>query len=217
MNVNLHEIEKLYTILKPTIERRIEGFKYIWSHGDDERIFAEFSFCLLTPQSKAKRCWHAVENLMETGVLFKGEPFEIRDFLDGIRFKEKKAYYIVKAREQFTVNSKLKIKEILSDLLKHGVEQAREWLVENVKGMGYKEASHFLRNIGFGENMAILDRHILNTLIELEELNDLPKSLTPRRYKAIENLMRDLSHRIRIPMDHLDLLFWASKTGEVFK
>ncbi len=154
---------------------------------------------------------------METGVLFKGEPSEIRDFLDGIRFKEKKAYYIVKAREQFTVNSRLKIKEILSDLLEHGVEQAREWLVENVKGMGYKEASHFLRNIGFGENIAILDRHILNTLIELGELKDLPKSLTPKRYKAIENLMRNLSHRIGIPMDHLDLLFWASKTGEVFK
>ncbi|GAJ17855.1 unnamed protein product, partial [marine sediment metagenome] len=25
----------------------------------------------------------------------------------------------------------------------------REWVVKNFKGLGYKEASHFLRNIGY--------------------------------------------------------------------
>jgi len=38
-----------------------------------------------------------------------------------------------------------------------------EWLVKNLTGLGYKEAGHFLRNIGSGK-IAILDRHILRNL-----------------------------------------------------
>lgn len=52
--------------------------------------------------------------------------------------------------------------------------------------MSYKEASHFLRNVGFGENIAILDRHILRNLVKLEVIDELPKTLTPKLYLEIE-------------------------------
>lgn len=35
-------------------------------------------------------------------------------------------------------------------------KETREWLVGEISGMGYKEAGHFLRNIGMGENKTIL-------------------------------------------------------------
>mgnify|MGYP001596399044 FL=1 len=95
--------------------------------------------------------------------------------------------------------------------------KTREWLAENVKGIGYKEASHFLRNIGFGKNLAILDVHILKNLKNHGVIKKIPKSLTKREYLNIENKLREFCKKINIPMDELDLLFWSKETGFIFK
>ena len=79
-----------------------------------------------------------------------------------------------------------------------------------------KEASHFLRNIGKGENLAILDRHVLKNLIRLQVI-DYPKTLSKRVYLEIEDKMKDFSNKVSIPLAHLDLLLWSLETGEVFK
>ena len=82
--------------------------------------------------------------------------------------------------------------------------------------MGWKEASHFLRNIG-NRDLAILDRHILKNLVRTGALERLPKSLTPKTYLAIEEKFAAFSKRVNIPMDELDLLFWSMETGEILK
>ena len=97
------------------------------------------------------------------------------------------------------------------------VYDAREWLVRNVKGIGYKEASHFLRNVGLGGDLAILDRHILKNLRSLQVMEEVPTSLSRRRYLDIERRMKELSEEIKIPMSHLDLVLWYKEAGEVFK
>ena len=95
--------------------------------------------------------------------------------------------------------------------------QAREWLVFNIKGFGYKEASHFLRNIGFGENMAILDRHILKHMVNNKVIPEIPKSITPKIYKDLEQKFISYANEVSIPPAHLDLLFWSEEAGEIFK
>ena len=95
--------------------------------------------------------------------------------------------------------------------------EMREWVVSNVKGMGYKEASHFLRNIGMGEDMAILDRHVLKSMKILGIIDAIPKNINKRDYLEMEKKLRDFSERIKIPLSHLDLLFWSKETGELFK
>ena len=90
----------------------------------------------------------------------------------------------------------------------------REEIVKNVKGLGYKEASHFLRNIGLGKDLAILDRHILRRLKSCGVLEEVPKSLTPKRYLEIEEKMRRFFKQVEIPLDHLDLLFFSMATGK---
>ena len=86
-----------------------------------------------------------------------------------------------------------------------------------MKGLGYKEASHFLRNIGVGLDLAILDRHIIKNLKRYGVIEEVPKSLTPKKYLEIEEKMKEFARRIDIPMPELDLLFWSMETGEVFK
>ena len=95
--------------------------------------------------------------------------------------------------------------------------EGRKWLVENVKGYGYKEASHFLRNIGLGEDLAILDRHILKNLKRAKAIPEVPKSMSERRYLEIEDGMKAFSDYLGIPLCHLDLVLWYMETGEIFK
>ena len=201
---------------KRDIERRLKEFKELFENSNDDRIFAELIFCLLTPQSKAKICWKAVENLMKKDLLIRGSYEQVLRELKGVRFKKNKAKYIIEARKTFTKENEIRIKSVISSF--SDSTKAREWLVKNVKGMGYKEASHFLRNIGFGEDLAILDRHILKNLRLLGVIEDIPKkTLTKKRYMEIENKMREFSRDIGIPLSHLDLLFWSKETGEIFK
>lgn len=209
------EIRKIWKEQKNVIEARLKEFKKLWDEGTDEEIFAELAFCLLTPQSKALVCWRAIENLRDSGVLWFGDEKYILNYLKGVRFKYTKAQNIVKARNFFTIDGDLKIKDMLSQF-SNPVEM-RDFLVRNVRGMGYKEASHFLRNVGLGEELAILDRHILKNLVKLGVIDEVPKGLTKRRYLKIEEKMKEFSRSIDIPMAHLDLVLWYRQTGRVFK
>ncbi len=209
------DIQKSYGYRREKIRNRLSEFRQVWN-CPDERIFAELAFCFCTSQSKAKTCWSAVSGLQDSGKLYSGSSEEIMEALHrGVRFHSNKAGYILKAREFFTENGKLSIKKRLLQLGEP--EQMREWLVRNLKGIGYKEASHFLRNIGFGKDIAILDRHILKNLQKQGAIREVPKNLTPKKYLEIESLMREFSRKVNIPMDELDLLFWSEETGEVFK
>ena len=208
----LEELKKIYSIKKHEICLRLEEFKKIW-HEDDERIFVELAFCLLTPQSKARICWDAVLNLLKKNLLFKGDVYQVSKNLD-VRFKNNKARYIVEARKFFKENGKIGIKSKLKGF--NNIFELRDWLVQNVRGMGYKEASHFLRNIGLGENLAILDRHILKNLKSFKVIKEIP-ILSRKRYYEVENKMIKFANKIGISMAHLDLLLWYKETGEVFK
>lgn len=219
--MTLHnQIKRLYSLKNAQIRSRLKEFEQLWSHGSDEEIFAELAFCILTPQSKAKVCWDAIERLREEGVLFKGNTRHIKKELIGVRFKNKKARYIVEARKLFMTQNRIKVLKggLVGFLSKFAdVRECREWLVKNIKGLGYKEASHFLRNIGLGENIAILDRHILKNLKQLGIVEEIPKSMGRARYMQIEKDMLGFARQINIPLSHLDLLLWSKETGEVFK
>jgi N-glycosylase/DNA lyase len=141
-----------------------------------------------------------------------GEPSEIQEELVGVRFNQRKADYICIARLMFCERS---LRAVLAGFASPAV--ARQWLVENVKGLGYKEASHFLRNIGLGEDLAILDRHILKNLVLLGVIVEVPSSPTKRIYLEIEKKMMAFSEKSGIPMGQLDLLLWYKEAGEVFK
>jgi N-glycosylase/DNA lyase len=94
----------------------------------------------------------------------------------------------------------------------------RDWLVmeKRIKGLGYKEASHFLRNVGF-RGYAILDKHVLQCMYELG-LIDAPKPPADRkRYLEVEKRLEDFAKRIRIDFNELDLVLWSLRTGEVLK
>jgi len=205
----MEEIKRIYFSIQEKIRSRLNEFDRLREKGNDGEIFAELVFCILTPQSKAQSCWKTVETLLNKNLLLKGNEDQISKMLKRVRFRNRKAEYIVEARKHYPIRSKIKKFD--------DIYSAREWLVQNVRGMGYKEASHFLRNIGFGEELAILDRHILKNLKSLGVIEEIPRSLTKKKYFEIEKKMKKFSEKVEIPMSHLDLVLWYKETGEVFK
>jgi N-glycosylase/DNA lyase len=207
-------LQSLYRERKEAIQKRLSEFRQVMKWNDDD-VFGELAFCLLTPQSSARVCWDAVLKLKQESLLLRGQAADFEPHLSKVRFGESKARYIVEAREMFTKNSTLQLKSRIESF--YNPFELREWLVENVKGLGYKEASHFLRNIGLGEGFAILDRHILRNLTSLQVIPEIPLSLTKKRYLEIEEKLRRFAAEIGIPMADLDLLFWSKETGWIFK
>ncbi len=209
------ELVRAWHRSKKEIIKRLNEFREFWLSGSDEDIFSELAFCLFTPQSKAKSCNEAVKELYNNRLLFKGKAEDIAKQINVVRFRNNKARYVVEAIDKFTINGRLKIKDVINRFKDE--EELRNWLWKNIKGLGLKEASHFLRNIGKGGRIAILDRHILRNLQRLKVINKIPKTITANVYLQIENKMKSFSKKVRIPLDHLDLLFWGRETGEIFK
>jgi N-glycosylase/DNA lyase len=168
-------------------------------------------YCLLTPQSSARNAVRAVERLRQEHPWQDATTIAriLGDRGAYIRFHNTKARYLIRAQGDFP-----RVFVRLTDGL-HSAE-LRRWLVRNVRGLGWKEASHFLRNIGH-RNLAILDRHILKNLVRHRVIQSLPLCLTPARYLEIECRFGVFARAMGVTLDELDLLFWSRETGEILK
>ncbi|MBP7055627.1 MAG: N-glycosylase/DNA lyase [Candidatus Omnitrophica bacterium] len=205
-----------YKSRKKEIKDRLAEFRSITKTADRKELFSELCFCIMTANANALHCDTALKELKAKELITEGPSRALRPHLRGrVRFHNKKADYIVAARRLLCDDPKLNLN---LNLNLRNVIATRDWLVENVKGLGFKEASHFLRNIGLGRNIAILDRHILKNLKKHGVIKTVPDSVGSRKvYIGIEDKMREFSKNIGIPMDELDLLFWSVQTGFIFK
>lgn len=216
INDYTNEIREIYKKNKNLYKNRLQDFRDIWEKGSNEDIHAELSFCILTPQSKALNAWSAITTLRNKNLLFTAPAEVLVEFLNVVRFKNNKAKYLVELREKMKdENGKIITKDFFASF-DNNLER-RAWIIKNIKGMSYKEASHFLRNVGFGSDVAILDRHILRNLVRLEVISELPKSLSPKLYLEIESKLREYCKFIEIPMDEMDLMLWHKEAGTIFK
>jgi len=188
------------------IKIRMREFEDLGKDKQD-KVFSELCFCLLTANFQAEKC---IMIQKEMGRSFEVMPEkELAKKLKeiGHRFWPQRAERIVEARECKT--------ELCKMIFKNSGTEMREWLVKNVKGLGMKEASHFLRNIGY-KDLAIIDFHIVD-LLEREKLIQRPKTLTKNRYLEIEKILADLGKKVNLNLAELDLYLWYLETGKILK
>jgi N-glycosylase/DNA lyase len=210
------ELKNLYLNIKNDIDKRLDEFSSLWQKGSNKKIFCEMCFCMCTPQNNAQKAWGAVLQLEKQDKLFNSLASEISKTLkeEGVRFHNNKAAYIAANRDIYYPDTKKIIKNLIADNV---MVDVRNHLSKTTKGWGLKEASHFLRNIGFGAEICILDRHIMRQLVSYKVLKAVPKSLTKQTYLSIEHDMISFAKSESIPVDALDLLFWYKAKGELFK
>ncbi len=211
------EVQEIYKTKRKDFEKRLDEFRAMWESGDNRGMLHELIFCIFTPQSKAANCWKCVRSIVDNGLLIgggAGDFLKLKE-INGVRFKNNKSGYAVLARDKFVKNGKITIKPFLSKF--KNPYNMRAWLVENIKGYGYKEASHFMRNIGLVDGIAILDRHILKNLKLMGAIKKVPDSITPAVYLEIEKKMKAFAAKIHVPMPALDLILWYKEAGHIFK
>ena len=199
--------------IEGSIKKALAEFKTVFD--SEEKIYEELCFCLLTPQSSAKQAMKTIALLKEHHLLDKGGAADKEIYLRNVRFFRTKAKRIEEAQTKFPKHRLKKI--LIENGLPKDAIKCREFLVKEVNGYGFKEASHFLRNIGFGESVAILDRHIMKNLVKCEVIESLPPTLTRKRYLEIEEKMREFCKKHKMSFAELDLVFWSNETGQVLK
>lgn len=204
-------IEKIENLkkseIKQTIDNRIREFKELGKKPSNE-IFNELCFCILTANFNAERSIK-MQNELSSGFCDLSEQRLIENLKAlGHRFPKTRGKYIVEARKH---------KGSLKDRIKSFKQEPelRDWFVKNVKGIGYKEASHFLRNIGF-MNLAIVDFHIVDVLVK-HGLIERPKTLTPKKYLEIEDVLKSIARKTNLTLAELDLYLWYMETGRILK
>jgi len=208
-------LQKLYKKLKLQIDNRLLEFKNIWDRFDKYEILFELIFCILTPQSKARVCWETVKKIKETNAFINLNKSTLKNCLYGVRFPNNKLSYLSQLRLDLDNGKIDKILEIIKT--DNDVKRIREILVKNIKGFGYKEASHFLRNIWIGRKLAILDRHILKNLKKYGIIDSIDYSMSRRHYLYIEKRIYNFSKNLGIPIYYIDFIFWYNETGDIFK
>ena len=213
--VTLEKIKLIYDERGEEIRARLAEFEKIWQEASDERLWEEMVFCFFTGGCSAKmglRSIEAVRPLLKTGSYE-----ELSAALSGVhRYPFARAGYIVASREFLQEHCDLRLHEKLTSFTDD--LERRDWLVreKRIKGLGYKEASHFLRNIGL-KGYAILDKHILRSMAELGLISEPKPPATRAKYLAIEERLKELARLTGIDFDELDLVLWSMKTGEILK
>jgi N-glycosylase/DNA lyase len=201
-------MQSLHASRREAIRRRLRDFRRV----DPSEYFYELVYCLLTPQTSAENAGRVVDKLRELS--FHALPVDPEPILRNrsayIRFHRTKSNHLLKLKEEYPII----LRSITPDIPPF---ELREWLVKNVSGLGYKEATHFLRNVGRSGGLAILDRHILRNLKRLGATRSLPKTLSRKKYLSIEQQFMRFAGRFGIALDELDLLFWSMETGIIRK
>jgi len=202
----LDEIRSAIGKVGVVVKNRMGEFERI---GRDEgSLFKELCFCVLTANFTAEGGIKIQQNVGDGFTSLAKDELAKRLRALRHRFPNTRAGYIVENRE--FCGSLLETLRRFKD-----GKAAREWLVRNVKGLGYKEASHFLRNAGF-RDVAIIDRHILKFL-QTRGLMEIPKALTKRKYLEFESLLSIIADKLKITLAELDLYLWYLMTGKVLK
>ena len=189
-----------------TISGRIDEFKNLGKKSDDA-LFKELCFCILTANFNAEKSIKIQDEIGECFLDDSEDDLKFKLKKLGHRYPNMRANYIAHSR-----GCKDSLKKVTSS---SDVKAIRDWVVNNVKGLGYKEASHFLRNIGF-DDYAIIDFHIIDILVK-NNLIKRPKSLTKNKYLEIEDILRSISKQLNLSLAELDLYLWYLETGKILK
>ena len=192
-------INQLKKLKKGGIQRLVKArIREFRSKKSDDELFSELCFCIMTAGFRADKSIE-IQKKIGKGFLTLSEQ-RLRKKLKklGYRYHNRAAYIVLNRKYAHELKNK-----------------GREWLVRHIKGLGMKEASHFLRNIG-KKNIAIIDFHIIDILAKYKLIKK-PKTLTKTKYLEIEKILEKLAKQAFLSLDELDLYLWYLETGKILK
>ncbi len=185
------------------IKKEIRKFKKLTKK---ENLFKEMSFCILVANNNLEKTYKIWKSIKDNLISYNYKSLS--------RILKKSGYRFYNTRAKYIIENKNKINDVLRVLNSQNENYVRNWLVKNIKGFGYKEASHFLRNIGY-RNFAILDRHILRFLFDKKIIKEIPKNLTKKKYVEIENKLKQIAKKNNLTLAELDMYIFYLQTNKI--
>lgn len=198
------------------------------SPWDENRLREELACCLLSSQVRYVDAQAFASQLAIRGLLYKGRvqvqcmedsicnclstPLSVNGGLRKYRFATHKGIQL--AQTIFTIECD---HSSLSKMVgSTDSTSIREYMVHHLAGIGPKQASMFLRNVGISYDLAILDRHVLRYM----GLVGLGKASPPRtfnEYLHLELNLRQYSASMGYPVGLMDWAIWIvmRAAGEV--
>ena len=215
--VTIESLHVAHAARRKEIRARLREFRRVWQTASDARLWEEMVYCIFTAGASAKMGLRSVEAVRP--LLAKGQQQAMTRALVAAgahRFPNARPAYVVTTRDYLQSSFSMRLRERLLSF--SDPFERRDWLATEprIKGLGYKEASHYLRNIGF-KGYSILDKHIVRCLAELGVIDSPKPPATRQRYLESESRMRRFAAAAGIDFDELDLVLWSIKTGEILK
>lgn len=215
--VTVEKVIATHRARRKEIKNRLREFEDVWRKGNDAKLWEELAYCIFTAGASARMGLNSVAAVRS--LLLEGKPEEMTRALKKAgahRFPVARPLYIVTTRNYFRANFNMALRKRLRSFA--DPFERRDWLAQEkqVKGLGYKESSHFLRNIGV-KGHAILDKHVIRCLNEVGVIETSKPPSTRRQYLEIEQEFGRFAHDLKIDFDELDLVLWSMKTGEILK
>lgn len=209
------QLKRSYQKKKHLICNRLSEFESKIENAANQEIFEELVFCILAAGTSARMGIATLEQIRD--IILTADKEELTTRLRGIyRFYNIRAGYIVDTRDFLTEKYDMKLKEHLISFSDPAERRDFLAMTKEIRGIGYKEASHFLRNIGF-RGYSILDKHVVKALNELRVIDSPRPPSGRKRYLEIEKSLRLFAEDYGFDPDELDLLLWSEKTGEILK
>lgn len=167
---------------------------------EEEDAFYELCFCICSPQTSFETNSELNKDLREVG-FFRNfvHKDRLEEFIYKTRFYHRKADFLIDAKNHWR-EIWYHMEHLESDW------ERREYLVNQVRGLGYKTASHFLRNVRGCEHFAILDTHVCKFLRV-----SVPHS--PVMYKVLESNFQQIAEKAALTPLELDMLIFSQYTG----
>lgn len=215
--VTIERVRAVHKARRKEIRTRLAEFAEVWRAGSDARLWEELVFCIFTAGASARMGLRSVEAVRP--LLLEGSPEEMSQALKAAgahRFPNARPGYVVVTRDYLRQHGQMRLRDWLLSFA--DPFERRDWLANErgIKGLGYKEASHFLRNVGL-KGYAILDKHVLHCLTDLGVVDSPRPPTTRTRYLELEATLKQFAGTAGIDFDELDLVLWSMKTGEVLK
>lgn len=188
---------------------------------DERLLWKELSSCLLSSQVPYELAVAAADAVDRSGILLDPSatnvdttaneierilrsPLQVDDRQRSYRFYTSKSSQL--ARTSHAVRHEgTTLQQLISGFDDAAI--ARTWFLQKAPGMGPKQASMFLRNVGFTYQLAVLDRHVLKYMSALKiETSKSPGGV--KWYYRCEHELQRHAEAIGYPVGLLDWAIW---------
>ena len=186
-----------------------------WTSCTEEGLWRELVACILGSRVRFESACRALERMDQQrlfsaarrGTRFDEYEIDIRGVLsNGYRFYRIRAQQVRCAAESI-YGCDQTIRGILEET--NGVRQARRRLSHRIPGIGPKQASLFLRNIGYSEWVAIFDVHVLSYMCWAGLTDTELKSVsTVEQYEKLEEAFVERAQMYGFPISDFDVAVW---------